>query len=154
MTTLMSVALPASATAHIHPPADTTRGLPSGLTDADAARISAAIAAARTESTRHFSALVWNQWERWCAERDIPALPGDPLALCAYLTERALAVRAMGTLDMSCTAIRHVHRICSVEDPWRPTPSTKCGEASGGCTEPHRVASPAPHGRRDPPDRG
>jgi integrase len=104
MTTLMSVALPASATAHIHPPADTTRGLPSGLTDADAARISAAIAAARTESTRHFSALVWNQWERWCAERDIPALPGDPLALCAYLTERALAVRAMGT--STCPAPR------------------------------------------------
>lgn len=49
--------------------------------------------------------------------RGIPALPGDPLGLCAYLTERAEAGRAMGTLDMSCTAIRHVHRMCAVEDP-------------------------------------
>ena len=62
-------------------------------------------------------AQTWSQWERWCGARGIPALPGDPLALCAYLTERAEAGKATGTLDMSCTAIRHVHRMCGVADP-------------------------------------
>lgn len=110
----MSAALPATANAHLSADASL---LPSGLTDADTARIAAAIAAARTESTRHVYALVWGHWECWCASRGIPALAGDPIGLCAYLAERADAGRAMGTLDMSCTAIRHVHRMCGVEDP-------------------------------------
>jgi hypothetical protein len=81
----MRAALPASATAHVHPSAETPSDLlPSGLTDIDAARITAAIAAPRTKATRHLCALVWSQWERWCTLRGIPALPGDPLALCAY----------------------------------------------------------------------
>jgi len=109
MTTLMSAALPASATAHSHPAAETGCGLPSGLTEVDAARITTAIAAARTESTRHVYALVWSQWERWCTVRGVPALPGDPLALCAYLTERAVAGRAMDTLDTRITA----HSLCA-----------------------------------------
>ena len=117
MTTLMSAALPASARAHAQPPFESAARLPAGLTEADAVRIAAAISAARTESTRTVYARSWNQWERWCTARSIPALPGDPLALCAYLTERAEAGRAMGTLDGACTAIRHVHRMCGVEDP-------------------------------------
>ncbi len=73
MTTLLSAALPSSATAHVHPAAETTSGLlPAGLTDLDATRITAAISAARTESTRHVYALVWSQWERWCSTRGMP----------------------------------------------------------------------------------
>ncbi len=113
----MSAALPANATTPVHRFAEPAAGLPAGLTDADAGRITAAIAAARTESTRHVYALVRNQWERWCDARGILALPGDPLALCAYLTERAAAGKATGTLDMSCTGIRHVHRMTGVDDP-------------------------------------
>jgi hypothetical protein len=41
--------------------------LPPGLTDADAARVAAAISAARAESTRTLYAHAWRQWERWCA---------------------------------------------------------------------------------------
>lgn len=115
MTPFIDSALPASATL-VPTPADATV-LPPGLTDADAARIAAAISAARTESTRTVYAQTWSQWERWCANRGIPALPGDPLALCAYLTERAETGKATGTLDMACTAIRHVHRMCGVADP-------------------------------------
>jgi len=88
MTTLMNAALPASTTLAL---TSTTPALPAGLTDIDAACITAAIAAARTESTRTVYDQAWSQWERWCAARGIPALPGDPLALCAYLTERAEA---------------------------------------------------------------
>jgi len=114
MTNLMTAALPATAT--VAPTTDLDL-LPAGLTNADSARISSAIAAARTESTRRLYALVWAQWERWCAGRGIAALPADPLALCAYLTERAEAGRATGTLDMACTVIRHVHRTCGITDP-------------------------------------
>jgi integrase len=117
MTALMNAAVPAGATTLVPAPTSTAASLPPGLTDADGARITAAIAAARTESTRTVYAQAWSQWERWCAARGIPALPGDPLALCAYLTERAEAGKATGTLDMSCTAIRHVHRMCGAEDP-------------------------------------
>jgi integrase len=108
--------LPAS-TALVLAAIDDSLDLPTGLTEDDVTRISAAIAAARTESTRHVYTLVWNQWERWCDARGIPAVPGDPLALCAYLTERAEAGRATGTLDMACTVIRHVHRTCEIPDP-------------------------------------
>ena len=82
------------AAGHQHPHPLPPNPLPAGLTDADAERVAAAIAAARTETTRHVYALIWAQWERWCASRGTPALPGDPLALCAYLTERAEAGKA------------------------------------------------------------
>ncbi|QIK75710.1 site-specific integrase [Nocardioides piscis] len=114
MTNLLTAALPATAIVAPTPDLDL---LPAGLTDLDTARISSAIAAARTESTRRLYALVWAQWERWCAARGIGALPADPLALCAYLTERAEAGKATGTLDMACTVIRHVHRTCGITDP-------------------------------------
>lgn len=44
----------------------------------------AAPISARTESTRTLYTYVWSQWERRCAARGIPALPGDPLALWTY----------------------------------------------------------------------
>ena len=88
-----------------------------GLTLADAARIGEALAAARTPDTRRLYDVVWGQWQRWCADRDVAAVPADPLAVCAYLTERAEAGRATGTLDMACTVIRHVHRTLDATDP-------------------------------------
>ncbi|HET7355349.1 MAG TPA: tyrosine-type recombinase/integrase [Nocardioidaceae bacterium] len=91
--------------------------LPVALTEADANRISAAISAARTESTRRVYAYTWGRWARWCAARNLSPLPGDPAALCAYLTERAAAGIAVSSLDGACTAIRHVHRMHGLDDP-------------------------------------
>lgn len=91
--------------------------LPVALTAADADRIAAAISAARTESTRRVYAYTWGQWARWCAARGLTPLPGDPAALCAYLTERAGEGTAISSLDGACTAIRHVHRMHAVADP-------------------------------------
>jgi len=90
---------------------------PTGLTGADADRIRTAITAARAASTRKVYAQAWSHWERWCAERSLTALPGNPYALAAYLTERAEDGRAMATLDMARTVIRHVHRVATAEDP-------------------------------------
>ncbi len=112
----MTAALPQAA-ARLATQTSVVSTLPAGLTEEDVARISAAIAAARTESTRHVYALNWGHWERWCATRDTTALPADPLALCAYLTERAEAGRTMSTLDMSCSVIRQVHRALELDDP-------------------------------------
>jgi hypothetical protein len=94
-----------------------TPSLPVGLIDLDAARITRAIAAAKSESTRGVCAQVWGHWERWCARRGTTALPADSLALSAYRTERAENGKAISTLDMSCTVIRHVHRMTGAEVP-------------------------------------
>lgn len=40
-----------------------------------------------------------------------------PLAVCAYLTEQAAGGRAMGTLDLICTVIRHVHLTSDLPNP-------------------------------------
>lgn len=87
------------------------------LTDADADRIAAAIDAARTQSTRRVYAYTWGQWARWCTARNLSPLPGDPAALCAYLTQRAAEGIAVSSLDGACTAIRHVHRMHGAPDP-------------------------------------
>lgn len=47
----------------------------------------------------------------------MPVLPSDPLAVCAYLAEQAADGRAMGTLDLICTVIRHVHLTCELGSP-------------------------------------
>jgi hypothetical protein len=60
-----------------------------GLSATDLQRVGAAVTAARAASTRKVYANLWRQWERWCYARDLDAFPADPMALCAYLAERA-----------------------------------------------------------------
>jgi len=60
-----------------------------GLTDLDAARIDAAIAAGRAASTRATYASAWRRFERWADGRGIPVLPATPATVCAYLIEFA-----------------------------------------------------------------
>ena len=110
---LPATARPAFASATAEDP-DLTRA---GLTAVDAERIGEALAAARTDGTRRLYDVVWGQWQRWCTQRGVTAVPADPLTVCAYLTERAEAGRATGTLDMACTVIRHVHRTTGAVDP-------------------------------------
>lgn len=118
MNTLLLAALPATARPAFASTTIDDPGLArAGLTPVDAARIGEALAAARTDGTRRLYDVVWNQWQRWCADRGVAAVPADPLTVCAYLTERAEAGRATGTLDMACTVIRHVHRTTGAVDP-------------------------------------
>ena len=117
MTTFMTADIQFAVAAPARPSTVSPIDLPIGLTGIDADRIAAAIRAARTESTQTVYAHAWRVWERWCLARGIPALPGDPVALCAYLAERAESGIAMSTLDGACTAIRHVHRMCAADDP-------------------------------------
>jgi integrase len=87
------------------------------LTVDDAVRIAAALDAAHAESTRILYAHTWRVWERWCTARGIPALPADPAALAAYLVERAATGTAVASLNMACTAIRHMHRQHGLANP-------------------------------------
>lgn len=62
----------------MHPRPDELTGLPPGLTEADAARVAAAVSAARAESTRNLYAHAWSRWERWCTVRDTRPCPATP----------------------------------------------------------------------------
>ena len=84
---------------------------------ADARRIAAALSAAPAESTRKIYGYLWGAWERWCDHRGVPALPADPAVLAAYLVERAATGIATASLDLSCVAIRYVHRTHGLPNP-------------------------------------
>jgi len=90
-------------------PTPTPSALPTGLTVEDAVRIAAALEASHAESTRILYAHIWRVWARWCTSRGIDPLPANPAALAAYLVERAADGTAVVTLNLACTAIRHVH---------------------------------------------
>jgi hypothetical protein len=93
MDTLMLTALPPTARPTIPSAAPDDPDLArAGLTAADAARIGEALAAARHRRPRLLYDVVWRQWQRWCADRGVAAVPADPLTVCAYLTERAKPV--------------------------------------------------------------
>ncbi len=91
--------------------------LPEGLTETDAVGITTAMTAAHAESTRTVYASLWRGWERWCTNRGATALPADPAALAAYLVERAADGIAVITLELACSAIRHVHRAHGLPNP-------------------------------------
>lgn len=92
-------------------------GQPRGLTLDDALRVATALDAAHAESTRLVYAHTWRVWDGWCTSRGIPPLPADPHALAAYLVERAATGTAVASLNMACTAIRHVHRQHGLANP-------------------------------------
>jgi integrase len=99
------------------PLADLPTGLPRGLTLDDALRVVAALDAAHAESTRIVYAHTWRVWERWCTSRGISSLPAEPAVLAAYLVERAATGTAVASLNMACTAIRHMHRQDGLANP-------------------------------------
>lgn len=93
--------------------------LPTGLTSADVARITAALQAGRAPATRTVYASAWRAWARWCAARHLPPVPASPQLVCAYLTERAETGASMSTLELACAAIGAHHRDLDLPDPIR-----------------------------------
>ena len=82
---------------------------PSTLTDADSARIEAAIRAARSPQTQRAYASQWAAWAAWCASRGACPLPAAPFELAAYLAERAQSV-STSTVRLAKAAIVFVHK--------------------------------------------
>jgi len=89
----------------------------SGLTVRDAERVATALEANIAASTRTVYASAWRQWEAWCGNRGIAALPAAPEALAAYLAVRAEAGLSYGTLDLACSAITYQHQQEGFPDP-------------------------------------
>ena len=88
-----------------------------GLTEVDAARIDAAIAAGRADSTRATYASAWRRFERWATGRGIPALPASPATVCAYLTEFAESGVTVAAIEGACAALADKHRNGGHPDP-------------------------------------
>jgi integrase len=94
-----------------------TSGPPVGLTEVDAARITAAIDAGRTESTLAAYSCAWRRWDRWCTSRQIAPFPATPAAVCAYLTECAARGLSHATIEPACAAIGYQHRRQGADNP-------------------------------------
>ena len=114
MTNLLTAALPATAT--VAPTTD-LHLLPAGLTEDDTARISAAIAPPAPSPPAPSTPAPGGSGHAGAPPAASRRCPVTRAALCAYLTERADAGLAIGTLDLACTAIRHVHRMHGINDP-------------------------------------
>ena len=74
-------------------------------------------AGARAEGTQRVYASQWAQWTAWARGRGCYALPADPLAVAAYLSDRAGSGVAMGTLRLARAAISAFHGDAGVADP-------------------------------------
>lgn len=98
-------------------PADTPADTWDHLTDDDARRVAAAMAASHAETTRKAYAQAWRQWVRWSAGRGLMPFPAEAAAVCAYLTERADQGVSLATIDAACAAIGHQHRSHGLPDP-------------------------------------
>ena len=59
----------------------------------------------------------WRQYEAWCADNDMTALPALPLTVARYLAERANDGASVSTLFLSKAAISAAHRDSGHEDP-------------------------------------
>ncbi len=93
-----------------------TDAAPVVLTDTDAERIRAAAAASRAPATRRTYDSLWRGFTGWCQERGYEALPAVPVAVAAYLAERAETVRP-ATVRLVAAAIGDRHRQKSLPNP-------------------------------------
>ena len=71
---------------------------------------------ARAENTRRAYASDWKDFERWCAEHQVPACPAAPSTVALYLTALA-ATHKVATLTRRLSAISQAHRTAGFPSP-------------------------------------
>ena len=86
------------------------------LTETDAERIQAATESAQAPATRRTYASLWRNFASWCQERRYESLPAAPVAVAAYLAERAETVKP-ATVRLAAAAIGAQHRQHSLPNP-------------------------------------
>ena len=74
-------------------------------------------AGARSEATRRVYSGQWAQWTAWARCRGFDSLPADPLAVAAYLSDRAGSGVAMATVRQARAAISAFHGDAGMADP-------------------------------------
>lgn len=87
------------------------------LTEADATRIAAAIAATHAETPAPYMPAPGTAGHVGAPGRGLVPLPAEPVAVCAYLTERADQGVSLSAIDQTCSAIGHQHRHHGLPDP-------------------------------------
>ena len=86
------------------------------LTDVDAERIQAAAESAQAPTTRRTYGSLWRNFANWCETRGYESLPAAPIAVAAYLTERAEEVKP-ATVRLVAAAIGSQHRQHNLPNP-------------------------------------
>ena len=86
------------------------------LTETDAERIQAATESAQAPATRRTYASLWRNFASWCQERRYESLPAAPVAVAAYLAERAETVKP-ATVRLAAASIGDQHRQHSLPNP-------------------------------------
>ena len=94
-----------------------TDTLPVELSAADRARVDAALRDSRAGNTRAQYRSAWRGWAEWSALNGHATLPGDPLAIAAYLAERVADGAAAATVRTIRAAIRAGHVDTGADDP-------------------------------------
>lgn len=98
-------------------------GLPEQA-DARSERLAALLDDARTlaqhsraPATLRGYASDWADWTQWCAHMDLPACPGSPAGVAAYLAALVEMNAAVGTMARRLSSIGYYHRAAGVPDP-------------------------------------
>ena len=95
----------------------TTWGAPPALRQDDGQRIASALAAALSPATRRVYRSQWALWTAWASDRDVNSLPAEPLAVAAYVSQRAQEDAAVATIQVTLAAISAVHRDAGLPNP-------------------------------------
>lgn len=95
------------------------------------------VANAKANNTRLAYRRDWNDFEAWCAARQMSALPALPETIALYLTDRA-ATHKVSTLERRLTSISQVHQAARLDSP---THSIAVRELMKGIRRTHGTAA-------------
>jgi hypothetical protein len=101
------------------------------------------IAANRAPATLVVYAYAWGQWQAWCAGLGLCSLPATPVAVCAYLAERAEQSASFSSLEVACCAISHQPRRQRAANPILDEAVRRSAAGCAAPWAPHRAAKPA-----------
>ena len=109
--------IPGQTAASVSAAAPLATSLPVELSAADRARVDQALRDSRAANTRAQYRSAWRGWAEWSALNMHATLPGDPLAIAAYLAERVDQGAAAATVRTIRAAIRAGHVDTGADDP-------------------------------------
>lgn len=98
----------------------------------------------RAQRTRAAYRLAVGQFNAWCEERRLAALPAAPETVALYLADRASAGRRVATVELDAAGIAAAHRAAGHASPGTTSRSRPSWRASGALWASLR-------GRSDPP---
>ena len=88
------------------------------LTEDDIENLAAVLGHEIAENTRRNYRSQWARFYRWSTDREVSALPADPMQVAVYLAERSEQCgNRPATLHTAASAIAYVHRASGLEDP-------------------------------------